>query len=133
MGFSEFLGHCSSVKAEIRAVLRGLCLAKEAHAQRLWLQIDSNIVVNMLLHHQPVHPDLSRLLHKCKCLIKWEGWEIRISHCPREANQVADILANMGCAGTSGVSVYSLPPRDVREALYADSLGVYWPRRRKVT
>jgi len=86
----------------------------------------------MLLHHQLGHPEHSRLLHKCKCLIQWEGWEVRISHCPREANQVADILARLGSTGTSGVSVFRLPPREVTEALYADSLGVYWPRCQKI-
>jgi len=37
IGFSENLGHCSSVKAEIRAVLRGLMLAREAHVPKIWL------------------------------------------------------------------------------------------------
>jgi len=35
IGFLENLGHCSSTKAEIRAVFRGLKLAQEAHAQKL--------------------------------------------------------------------------------------------------
>ena len=55
---------------------------------------------------------------------------MKISHCYREANQVADILANMGCDGTLGVIIHRVPPTGVGEALYVDSLGVYWPRRR---
>jgi len=55
---------------------------------------------------------------------------VKISHCYREANQVADILANMGCDGTLGVIIHRVPPTGVGEALYVDSLGVYWPRRR---
>jgi len=85
----------------------------------------------MLLRQQQGHPDHSLILHKCKCLIEWEGWEVRISHCPREANQVADILAKIGSTGDSGVTIFRVPPKDVREALYADSLGIYWPRRQK--
>ena len=40
-GFSENLGYCSSVKAELRAVWRGLSLAKEMQARKVWLQLDS--------------------------------------------------------------------------------------------
>jgi len=40
IGFSENLGDCLAIKAEIRAVLRSLKLAKEVRTQRLWIQID---------------------------------------------------------------------------------------------
>ena len=43
VGFSENLGHCSSVKAEICAILRGLSIARETHVQKLWLQTDLRI------------------------------------------------------------------------------------------
>jgi len=29
-------------------------------------------------------------------LINWEGWEVKVSHCFRETNQVADMLVNIG-------------------------------------
>jgi len=40
-GFSENLGFCTSVKAELRAVLRGLTLANDVRVQKLWVQMDS--------------------------------------------------------------------------------------------
>jgi len=46
-GFAESLGSCSAVKAKIRAVLRSLKLARERKTARLWLQLDSIIVVGM--------------------------------------------------------------------------------------
>jgi len=95
IGFSEGLGYCSSVRAELRAVLRGLRLAKEAQATKLWLQIDSNVVVGMLARRTSCIPGLRGLIHQCHTLLEWEGWEVKISHVFREANRVADILANI--------------------------------------
>ena len=67
------------------------------------------------------------LLQKCTGLLEWAGWEVKFNHCFREANQVADFLANLGCEGSVGVTIHSSPPIGVGEALYADSLGVFWP------
>ena len=86
IGFSESLGVCSSVKAEIRTVLRGFKIAQEAQVQKLWLQTDSKVVVSMLTSSNDWHLEHSFLLHQCKQLIDWEGWEVKISHCFREAN-----------------------------------------------
>ena len=57
-------------------------------------------------------------------MLDWEGWEVSISHCFRKAIQVADILANMGCEGTLGVTHHRVPPLGIRETLYADRVGV---------
>ena len=43
VGFSENLGHCSSVKEEIRVVLRGLKVARDAKAQKVWLRSEGGI------------------------------------------------------------------------------------------
>ena len=61
-------------------------------------------------------------------MIEWEGWEVKISHCFREANQVADMLAKMGIEGMLGLTIYRVSPVKTRDALYADSVGVSWPR-----
>jgi len=96
IGFSENLGKCSAIKAEIRAVFRGLTVAREQSVQKLWLQVDSKMVVSMLTNHTKGHPEYSNLLHHCQKLLNWSGWEVKVSHCFREPNQVADKLANMG-------------------------------------
>uniref|UniRef100_A0A7C8YVG9 RNase H type-1 domain-containing protein n=1 Tax=Opuntia streptacantha TaxID=393608 RepID=A0A7C8YVG9_OPUST len=57
IGFSENLGYCSSVKAELRAVLHGLKLAKEANVHRIWVQLDSSVVVGMLKNQMHWHPE----------------------------------------------------------------------------
>jgi len=127
--FSENLGYCLAIKAEIRAILRGLKIAKDGCTQKLWIQIDSKAVVNMLTSHKLGHPEYSLLIQQCKHLLDWDGWEVRVSHCFREANQVADKLANMGTEGSLGVKIYRVPPMETQEALYANGMGVSWPRR----
>jgi len=47
-GFIEKFGKCTFVKAELRAVLRGLKMARDLGLKRIWLQADSTIVVGML-------------------------------------------------------------------------------------
>jgi len=128
LGFSENLGHCTAIKAEIRAILRGLQLTRELGTIKLCVQVDSKAVVSMLTTTFNGHPEYGMLIQQCKYLLDWGGWEIKISHCFREANQVADKLAKMGVEGNLGVTRFCTPPIEVQEAMYADNLGVLWPR-----
>ena len=73
IGFSENLGYCSSIKAEIRAVLHGLKIAKEGCSHKLWIQIDSKAVVTMLTSHKLGHPEYSLLIQQYKHLLDWGG------------------------------------------------------------
>ena len=127
LGFSENSGCCSPLKAEIKAILRGLQLVKGTYAQKIWLQVDSKVVVNTLLKEQDGHPKYSFLLNQCKDMITWEEWEVKITHCFRETNQVADILAKMGSEEPLGMKHHRVPPVGTRDALFADSVGAFWP------
>ena len=73
IGFSENLGYCSAIKAEIRAVLRGLKVAKEVCIHKLWIQVDSKAVVSMLTNHIIGHPENRFLIQQCKTLLDWGG------------------------------------------------------------
>ena len=110
LGFSEHLGYCSILKAELRGVLRGLQIAKERGISKLWLRTDSRTVMNILANPTVDHPKYFFIIQQCKKLLDWNGWTIRLSHCYREANQVADKLAKIGTEGSLGVTVYRAPP-----------------------
>ena len=129
MGFSEYLGNCSAVKAELRGILRGLRVAKEQGIPKLWIRTDSQTVVNMLVNWPSEHREHYFLVQQCKQLLDWDGWEVKISHCFHEANQVADKLATMGTEGRFGVTIFRSPPPVIHETLFADSVGTSWPRR----
>jgi len=68
------------------------------------------------------------LLRRCASLVKFPGWEVRITHCYRETNQVADKLANMGVELDLRCNTYHSPPCAVRDLVFADNVGVSWPR-----
>uniref|UniRef100_A0A7C9AZV2 RNase H type-1 domain-containing protein n=1 Tax=Opuntia streptacantha TaxID=393608 RepID=A0A7C9AZV2_OPUST len=96
---------------------------------KLWIRIDSKAVVTMLNNHNSEHLEHYFLIQQCKKLLDWGGWEVRISHCFREANEVADKLAKIGTEGRLGVTSFRAPPPETQEAMYADSVGVSCPRR----
>jgi len=47
-GFVERMGVCSSVRTELRAVLRRLVIAKEKGFRKLIINVDFGVVVDML-------------------------------------------------------------------------------------
>ena len=123
MGFAENLGSCSSMKAEIRAVLRGLKIAPVRGVTHLWIQLDSKVLADMLQGHMAWCRYHRILLLQCRDLIYWDRWNVRISHCFRDANQTADGLANLGVTMNLGVTIFQIPPLEVRDVLYADCVG----------
>ena len=92
------------------------------------MQVDSSTLVGLLQGEFKYCAEHAPLLSQCNDLINQPGWQVIISHCYCEANKVADTLVNMGCNITSGLVVYDCPPPEVQEVLFADSIGVGWPR-----
>ena len=95
-GLTEHFGICTSVKAELRVALRGLKMARELGLKKVWLRADSTVVVGMLRGNGNWNPVNKPFITQRKQLIERTDWEIKITHCYREANQVADKLANLG-------------------------------------
>ena len=82
-GFTEHFGTCTSIKAKLRAMLRGLKMARELGLRKVLLRADFMIFVGMLratgnwnLIHKP-------LITQCKQLIEKEDWKSR-SHTATE-------------------------------------------------
>jgi len=64
IGFFEHLGRCSAIKAELRAVLRGLKIAKKAATRQLLIQLDSTAVVSMLMTHSLCPSECSGIIQQ---------------------------------------------------------------------
>ena len=63
--------------------------------------------------------------------LHYRDWEAKIDHCYREANPVADHLANIGATGVdqkSAMIVYACPPNSVLNKLFEDIYGAFCPR-----
>ena len=128
MGYAENLGSCSSMTVEIQAVLRGLKIAKDLLIAKLWVQLDSKVLVDMLQGNAAWSPFHKFLLKQCTELLSWNGWEVKVTHCFREANQTADRLANLEVTLDLGVQMFQSPPTEVTEVFKADCIGAAWPR-----
>ena len=74
------------------------------------------------------HAEFSHLIDQCRLLIDWGGWEVKLSHCFRETNQVADKFAKLGLDMSVGVLIHRDPPVEARDALDVDNRGASWPR-----
>jgi len=121
-------GESMRVSSSMKAVLRGLRLAKTLEINKLWVQVDSFVLVGLLKDESNSCAEHAPILNQCKEIIKQQGWEALISHCFREANKVTDALANIGCNLVSSYVIYDFPLPEVREVLFADSIEVGWPR-----
>jgi len=100
--FAEGMGHCTLMKAEIKAVYKGLQLTNSMNIPKLGVQLDAQIVAGSSAWTMERAP----LLRRCTNLSKSYAWEIRVTHYYREANQVADKLADMGVELSSCCNVY---------------------------
>ena len=100
-GFALNIGICSATLAELWGVYYGLYIAWEYKVTRLELEVDSEIVVGFLKTGISDTQPLSFLARLCYGFIS-RDWIVRISHKYREANRLADGLANYA---------FSLPPR----------------------
>ena len=102
---------CTSMKAELKALYRGLQLAKSMNIEKLWVQLDSLVVVSMLNGNNSWSREHEPLMDRCKKLIQSQDWEIKISHCYRETNQVVDKLDNMRIDLISSCNILSSLPK----------------------
>lgn len=65
----------------------------------------------------------------CRALIEQDNWIVLVSHSYREANQVADWLANKGVVQSEDILTFNHPPHALYQLLHADFLGIAWTRR----
>jgi len=126
-GFSAYLGICSSVKTELLGLLHGLKMAWMKGVPRLLVHMDSEVVVNIIKATAYKGQPHYFLIRECQKLIRNTNWKIRLAHCYREANRVADLLANIGVDQASTFVLFDLPPYSVRSLLVDDSHSVAWP------
>ncbi|KAJ8422844.1 hypothetical protein Cgig2_033483 [Carnegiea gigantea] len=89
------MGVCPSIRAELRAVLHNLLVAKDNDFKKLEVKVDSMLVVGMLKGSLRCNARHYAIIHRCKGLLESPNWEVTVSHCYREANQVADTLVNL--------------------------------------
>lgn len=51
--FMEHYGSCTSVRSELKALHRGLIVAKQEGFRKLLINVDSEVVVSLMMHEVP--------------------------------------------------------------------------------
>ena len=97
VGFTINIGCCSTVEAELWAVIQGLKLAWDKGYRKVILLVDSSVVVNWLNNRNCYHNSQSNLVAVCPDLLD-QSWDVKVQHMYREGNQAADMLANLSLA-----------------------------------
>ncbi|KAL9228579.1 hypothetical protein vseg_004142 [Gypsophila vaccaria] len=126
--FTFSSGICTSMRAEMRALVVGLEHARSLGLTNLLVHMDNKACVDFFRHEQLLSNSLRPLVHRSRELIALEGWEVRIDHTYREANRAADWLANLGVRSAPNTTIFGTPPAELRSILREDILGVSFPR-----
>ncbi|XP_075499938.1 uncharacterized protein LOC142538510 [Primulina tabacum] len=90
LSFSEFIGAGSTSRAELWAVWRILLICSDLSLFPLWIEVDSQISVQILRSRQ-CRWGLDHIVSRILVLLR--GRMVHISHIYREGNSVADALA----------------------------------------
>ncbi|CAL5427518.1 unnamed protein product [Camellia sinensis] len=121
-GYYGYLGHYSSVEAELWAIYRGLTILFQKGTMNVVIETDAAQVID-LIQNGPSHNSLFRaLIEDTKFLLK--RCTCTLGHTLREGNRVADMLANLGVAQTEHVVMLEDPPEAVRALVVEDMIGV---------
>lgn len=127
-GFALHIGRCTAPLAELWGVYYGLYIAWEQRITRLELEVDSQLVVGFLTTGiGDTHP-LSFLVRLCDGFLS-RDWIVRISHVYREANYLADGLANYAFSLPLGFHSLIACPSVVDSLLRDDVIGSTRPKR----
>ncbi|CAN1807017.1 Putative ribonuclease H protein At1g65750 [Linum perenne] len=109
LAFAANLGSCTITRAELRGVVEGLNLAWNGGYRRVAVQVDSLCAVQLLSN--PADSDHQHASIIAQFLeLKQRDWVIELCHIYREANFLADFLANKGHSLPFGT--HSIPPSD---------------------
>ncbi|XP_019094473.1 PREDICTED: uncharacterized protein LOC109129898 [Camelina sativa] len=121
-GFAINIGVCTAPLAELWGVYYGLHLAWGRGFRRVELEVDSLLVVGLLKSGiSSAHP-LSFLVRLCQSFVS-RDWLVRINHVYREANRLADGLANYAFSLQLGFHSFNSCPDVVCEILREDAVG----------
>ncbi|CAA7042861.1 unnamed protein product [Microthlaspi erraticum] len=125
-GFALNIGICTAPLAELWGVYYELLTAWEKRVVRLEVEVDSELVVGFLKTGICTSHPLSFLVRLCHGFIA-RDWIVRISHAYREANRLADGLANYTFTVSLGFHCFSSVPPSLDSILQDDILGYECP------
>ena len=123
VGFAKSISVSSSIAAELWALREGLGLCLERGISTVEIELDATAAISLVSSNVNSKGDLSGLVDDCKELLLRLP-HVKLSHCFKEANFCADVLAKLGSASANLSSVFVFPPSVILQPLYDDMMGV---------
>ncbi|KAF7814111.1 putative ribonuclease H protein At1g65750 family [Senna tora] len=121
-GFIRNVGSCSIILADLWGILSGLQVAWNRGFKKVILETDS-LNAERLIHQAFEEGHCSAQLVQGIHKLMAQEWEVVIQHVYREANFVADRLAQLGHYENFSVRIIEQPPDCIHNLLYEDVHG----------
>ncbi|CAA7019726.1 unnamed protein product [Microthlaspi erraticum] len=122
-GFALNIGRCTAPLAELWGVYYGLVIAWERKFSLLEFEVDSELVVGFLKRGINTSHLLSFLVRLCHGYLE-KDWSVRITHVFREANRLADSLANHAFSLPLGFHLFEHVPPLLESLRWEDEIAV---------
>ncbi|KAG7573124.1 Ribonuclease H domain [Arabidopsis suecica] len=126
-GFAINIGSCSAPLAELWGAYYGLLIAWDKGFRRVELDLDSELVVGFLKSEMSNAHPLAFLVRLCHGFFT-RDWLVRINHVYREANRLADGLANYAFTLPLDLHLFETCLEAVHLILLEDANGIAIPR-----
>ena len=118
-GYARSIGFATTIIAEFWALRDGLKLALNEGIQRLIVELDANVVVDLIKTNAATNKPYAPLLYDCRYLLT-RLTQAQVVHVYREGNCYADALAKWGSNMLEGFVVFDRPPNG--DLLYLASM-----------
>ncbi|KAL2934347.1 hypothetical protein RDABS01_017466, partial [Bienertia sinuspersici] len=126
--FSANFGIFSAYWAELKAVAYGLDLARTLGIQNLVVQMDNKACIQSIQSEAYTGGEYFHILNFCRNIIKQTNWNVKLEHCYREGNWVADWLTNKGVEQEARILIFQDISLKLGRLLSEDTVGVAQPR-----
>ena len=118
-GFSKPLGTAMVLMAELWALREGLRMARQLNIYYLMVNVDSSDVVKVYSSSSSSNRLTWPLVAECRDILQ-AFHQVQLSHCYREANHAADLVAKIGSSQREDFVYYVTPPFSLLDVLTFD-------------
>ena len=123
IGTAHNIGRCSSLQAELLALIDGLELAWNEGHMFVKVEVDCLLALNLLKQEGKQVNVFSSFIRQILSLFG-RDWQIEIQHVYREGNKCADYLATYALQLEVGRHLLQQPPDGLQYLLHEDELGI---------
>ncbi|QHN91804.1 Putative ribonuclease H protein [Arachis hypogaea] len=121
------MDNLKAIEVEIFTILEGLCIAWNRDIKKLIVELDSKRGLELTANPSQHHPTLTRAIRRITGLVK-RNWKVKMQHVLREANKIADGMANFILDSHDTFLFLEHPPAEITLSLFADICKVLFLR-----